>query len=217
MKLEESSEVVLEEAKGLPRTEAANPIRRLYDWVLSWSETPYGWLALILLAFAEASFFPVPPDVLLIALALAAPRRALLYATLATAASVIGGIGGYGIGYGLMEAVGWKIVRVYNGEELFRRLFETFNQYSFWAVLSAALTPIPYKIFTISAGAARSRFGLFALASVLGRGLRFFVVATLLYIWGDRVRRLIDRYFNAATVVFVLLLLVGFLVLKYAL
>jgi membrane protein YqaA with SNARE-associated domain len=194
-----------------------NPIRRLYDWVLKWAETPYGWLALVVLAFAESSFFPVPPDVLLIALALAAPRRALLYAALATVASAIGGIGGYGIGYGLMEAVGWKIVRFYHAEELFHRLFDTFNRYSFWAVLSAALTPIPYKIFTISAGAARSPFVSFIMASVLGRGLRFFAVATLLYVWGERVRRLIDRYFNAATVAFLVLLVGGFLILKYVL
>ncbi len=217
MKPENSPEIALEEVGRVPTRKPANPVRRLYDWVLSWSETPYGWAALVLLAFAESSFFPVPPDVLLIALALAAPRRALVYATLATTASVIGGIGGYGIGYGLMEAVGWKIIRFYNAEELFRRLFETFNQYSFWAVLTAALTPIPYKVFTISAGAARSPFGLFVLASIMGRGLRFFAVATLLYLCGERVKSLIDRYFNAATVVFVLLLIGGFLVLKYVL
>ncbi|MDZ7270085.1 MAG: VTT domain-containing protein [candidate division KSB1 bacterium] len=196
---------------------SANPIRRLYDWVLRWAQTPYGWLALVLLAFAESSFFPVPPDVLLIALALALPRRAFLYAGSATVASVVGGIGGYGIGLGLMEAIGWRIVHFYHAEELFRRLFATFNEYSFWAVLSAALTPIPYKIFTISAGAAGSPFLSFVLASVIGRGVRFFAVSTLLYIWGPKVRELIDKYFNIATVVFVVLLLGGFLLLKYLL
>ncbi len=194
---------------------SASPVRRLYDWLLRWAETPYGWVALVLLAFAESSFFPVPPDVLLIALAIALPRRALLYAGSATLASVVGGVCGYGIGLGLMETIGWKIVRFYHAEELFTRLFATFNQYSFWAVLSAALTPIPYKIFTIAAGAAQSSLLSFILASIIGRGLRFFAVATLLYVWGARVRELIDEYFNLATFVFLILLLGGFLVLKY--
>lgn len=202
-------------AEESAKRKAANPIRRLYDWVLKWAQTPYGWLALVLLAFAESSFFPVPPDVLLIALALAVPKRAFHYAGSATVASVIGGLGGYGIGVALMEAIGWRIVHFYHAEELFRRLFDTFNQYSFWAVLSAALTPIPYKIFTISAGAAGSPLSSFVIASILGRGMRFFAVALLLYVWGEKVRRLIDRYFNAATVVFLVLLIGGFLFLKY--
>jgi membrane protein YqaA with SNARE-associated domain len=202
-------------AEESAKRKAANPIRRLYDWVLKWAETRYGWLVLVLLAFAESSFFPVPPDVLLIALALAVPKRAFQYAGSATAASVIGGLGGYGIGIALMEAIGWRIVHFYHAEELFRRLFDTFNQYSFWAVLSAALTPIPYKIFTISAGAAGSPLASFVIASILGRGMRFFAVAVLLYVWGEKVRTLIDRYFNAATVVCLLLLIGGFLLLKY--
>lgn len=213
----EYSTVELTRSERIGVRSSANPIRRLYDWVLRWAETPYGWLALVLLAFAESSFFPVPPDVLLIALALALPRRAFFYAGSATVASVVGGISGYGIGLGLMEAIGWKIVHFYHAEDLFRRLFDTFNQYSFWAVLSAALTPIPYKIFTISAGAAGSPFLSFIIASIIGRGLRFFAVATLLYIWGARVRDLIDKYFNAATLVFLVLLVGGFLLLKYLL
>ena len=190
-------------------------MRRLYDWVLHWAETPYGTLALVLLAFAESSFFPVPPDVLLIALAISIPRRAFFYATAAAVASVLGGILGYFIGMALMEVVGWKIIHFYHAEDLFEQLFETFKRYNFWAVLTAALTPIPYKVFTISAGAAKAQFSIFMIASVLGRSLRFFTVSALIYFFGKRIKDFIDRYFNLLSVLFVILLIGGFVLIKY--
>ena len=190
-------------------------IRRLYDWVLHWAETPYGTLALIVLAFSESSFFPVPPDILLIALAISIPRRAFFYATVTMVASVIGGMLGYTIGIGLMEAVGWKIIHFYHAEELFQELFDTFNKYNFWAVLTAAITPIPYKVFTISAGAAKADFTVFMIASVIGRSIRFFAVGTLIYFFGGKIKYFIDKYFNILSIVFIILLIGGFVIIKY--
>jgi membrane protein YqaA with SNARE-associated domain len=191
-----------------------NVIRRLYDWVLHWAETPYGTLALVLLAFSESSFFPVPPDVLLIALAISITRRSFYYAFIASVFSILGGMLGYHIGRGLMEVVGWKIIHFYHAEELFEQLFETFKRYNFWAVLTAALTPIPYKVFTISAGAAKADFSVFMIASIIGRSLRFFAVAALIFFFGERIKRAIDRYFNLLSIVFVILLIGGFLLIK---
>ena len=127
-------------------------VRRLYDWVLHWAHTPYGTPALILNSFAESSFFPIPPDVLLIALSVARRKKALFYALICTIASVIGGILGYYIGVALWDAVGEPIIKFYHAEETFNHLREIFRQQSFWAVLIAAITPIPYKVFTIAAG-----------------------------------------------------------------
>lgn len=192
-----------------------NIVRQLYDWVLHWAETPYGTLALILLAFSESSFFPVPPDILLIALAISIPRRAFFFATITMVASVIGGMLGYYIGTGLMEAVGWKIIHFYHAEELFQQLFETFNKYNFWAVLTAAITPIPYKVFTISAGAAKADFTIFMIASIIGRSIRFFAVGTLIYFFGGKIKHIIEKYFNILSIVFVILLIGGFVLIKY--
>lgn len=189
--------------------------RRMYDWVLHWAETPYGVLALIILAFAESSFFPVPPDVLLIALAISIPKKSYLYAFQTTAASVAGGMLGYYIGMALMEVVGWRIIDFYHARELFTQLFETFKEYNFWAVLVAAITPIPYKVFTISAGAASADFAIFMIASVIGRSIRFFAVATLIYFFGEKIKSFIDKYFNLLSIVFIVLLIGGFLLIKY--
>ncbi len=190
-------------------------IRRLYDWVLHWAETPYGSLALIVLAFAESSFFPVPPDVLLIALAIAIPKRSFFYALETSIASVLGGILGYSIGLALMDVIGWRIIDFYNARDLFTELFKTFNEYNFWAVLVAAITPIPYKVFTISAGAAHANFAVFMMASILGRSIRFFAVGALIFVFGERIRNFIDKYFNWLSIVFVVLLIGGFVLIKY--
>jgi len=190
-------------------------IRRLYDWVLHWAETPYGSLALIVLAFAESSFFPVPPDVLLIALAIAMPKRSFFYALETSIASVLGGVLGYYIGFALMDAIGWRIIDFYNARDLFTELFKTFNEYNFWAVLIAGITPIPYKVFTISAGAANANFAVFLMASILGRSIRFFAVGTLIFLFGERIRNFIDKYFNWLSIVFVVLLIGGFILIKY--
>ncbi len=206
-----------------------NPLKRLYEWVLHWSETPYGTWALGINSFAEASFFPIPPDVLLIALCVGKPKKSYYYATITTALSVIGGVLGFYIGVSLMDVVGWEIIDFYSARELFNSLFIKFQNYSFWAVLIAAITPIPYKIFTITAGAAStttagasdistlSVFAIFMLASIIGRSVRFFAVATLIFIFGPKVKDLIDKYFNILSIIFVILLILGFILLKYVL
>ncbi|RMG16373.1 MAG: DedA family protein [Deltaproteobacteria bacterium] len=189
-------------------------LRRLYDWVIGWAGSRWAVPALALLAFSEASFFPIPPDVLLLAMALARPRRALHYAAVCTLASVAGGVLGYGIGAGLMDAVGCALVKAYSGEAVFDLLAARFTQHDFWAVFVAAVTPIPYKIFTITAGAVGSDFWTFLTASLLGRPVRFLALALLVYFVGPPVKRFIDRYFNLLSVAFVVLLLGGFALVK---
>lgn len=191
-------------------------LRRLYDWVLHWAETPYGVPALFLLALAESSFFPIPPDPLLIALCLGAARKSLKFATVATAASVVGGVIGYGIGAGAWQLVeGWFFTYVPGvGPEPFARVQALYDTYDFWAIFLAGLTPIPYKVFTLSAGVFSINFGVFVLASALSRGLRFFVVAGLIYRFGPPIARFIDRYFDLLVWVFGIALVGGFLVIE---
>jgi len=190
-------------------------IRRLYDWVLHWADTPYGTPALAILAFAESSFFPVPPDVLLIALDMGKPRRSFWYALVCSVFSVIGGMFGYLLGYAVWEAVhGFFFTYVFS-EELFNQVRDVYDRWAFWAVFTAGFTPIPYKVFTIAGGVARISFPLFVLASVLSRSARFFLVSGLIYLFGPKIKTFIDRYFNILVVVFTILLIGGFVVLKY--
>jgi membrane protein YqaA with SNARE-associated domain len=194
-------------------------VRRLYDWVLHWADTPYGLQALAILALAESSFFPIPPDPLLIALCLGATGGALRFAGVATVSSVLGGVLGYGIG-----AVAWGSVSGFFFEyvpgvtpEAFARVQGIYDDWDFWAIFVAGLTPIPYKVFTISAGAFGINFPVFVFASVLSRGLRFFLLAGLIYRFGDSIRSFIDRYFNLLTWVFGILLVLGFVVIEFVL
>lgn len=191
-------------------------LRRLYDWVLHWAETRYGAPALFLLALAESSFFPIPPDPLLIALCLGAPGRALRFAAVATMASVVGGVIGYGIGAGAWQVMeGWFYAYVPGvTPEAFLRVQGLYDQYDFWAVFLAGLTPIPYKVFTISAGVFSVNFGVFVLASVLSRGIRFLILAGLIYLYGPPIARFIDRYFDWLAWGFGAVLLGGFLVIE---
>ena len=195
----------------------ANPLRRLYDWVLHWAETPYGTPALLVLAFAESSFFPIPPDVLLIALAVSIPSRAFWYALLCVVGSICGAYLGYGIGYFGWEAIGRPLVEFYHGQETMDWVRLQYETYGFWGVFVAALTPIPYKVFTIASGVFGFDLGTFTLASILGRGLRFFAVGTLIYFFGPPVKDLIDRRFNLMAALFTVLLVGGFVVIKWLL
>ncbi len=195
----------------------ANPLRRLYDWVLHWAETPYGTPALLILAFAESSFFPVPPDVLLIALAVSVPSRAFWYALLCAVGSICGAYLGYGIGYFGWEAIGRPLVEFYHGQETMDWVRLQYETYGFWGVFVAALTPIPYKVFTIASGVFGFDLGTFTLASILGRGLRFFAVGTLIYFFGPPIKALIDRRFNLMAALFTVLLVGGFVVIKWLL
>jgi membrane protein YqaA with SNARE-associated domain len=191
------------------------PLRKLYDWVLHWAETPYGTPALFLLSFAESSFFPIPPDVLLIALALSIPARSFRFALVCAIGSVLGGVAGYGIGYFGYEAIGKPIIDFYHGHEVMEKVKAQYDTYGFWGVLVAAITPIPYKVFTITSGFFRFEFPSFLLASVIGRSFRFFLVATLIWKFGAPIKTFIDKYFNLLTVIFTVLLAGGFIAIKY--
>jgi len=192
-------------------------LRRLYDWVLHWAETPYGSWALFLLAFAESSFFPVPPDVLLIALAISIPAKAFRYALICSLGSLLGGVAGYVIGYQFMDLVGFRIVDFYGFAEQYHSVGDLYNRYNAWAVGIAGFTPIPYKVFTISAGAFKINFVIFLIASAISRSARFFLVGWLIYKFGPSIRLFIDRYFNILAFVFVALLIGGFILIKYLL
>jgi membrane protein YqaA with SNARE-associated domain len=192
-------------------------IRRLYDWVLHWAETPYGTPALVVLAFTESSFFPVPPDVLLIALCLGAPPRSLSFALVCSVASVVGGVFGYLIGWVVWAEVSGFFFAYVFSPEIFARVGEMYQENAFWAIFTAALTPIPYKVFTIAAGVFEIDFREFLIASITGRSGRFFAVAGLIRLFGPPIRVFIDRYFNLLSVVFVVLLAGGFLIVRWLL
>lgn len=189
--------------------------RRLYDWVLHWAETRHSLVALFLLAFAESSFFPIPPDVLLIALVLGSLQRWWLFAALCTAGSVLGGMAGYGIGMFLMDTLGVRVIDFYNAQPYYDKVALWFKDYDFWIVFVAAFTPIPYKVFTLASGAFHINILGFLFASVIGRGARFFMVAGLLRLAGEPMRRFIDKYFDWLAAGFVVLLIGGFAVIKY--
>jgi membrane protein YqaA with SNARE-associated domain len=191
------------------------PVRRLYDWTLSWADRPGGTWALFLLAVAESSFFPIPPDVLLIALAIGRPKRAMWFALVCTVGSVIGGMIGYYIGWSLFEQIGRPVLEFYGATEKFDQVGQLYRENLVLALGTAGFTPIPYKVFTIAGGAFAVSFLPFVLISFVSRGLRFFLVAGLIYAIGPRVKMFIDRYFNILTIVFVVVLALGFYVIKF--
>ena len=189
--------------------------RKLYDWVLHWAETPYGSWALFLLAFSESSFFPIPPDVLLIALAVALPRKAMRFALICSVGSVLGGCFGYLIGWQFMGSIGEKIVALYGLNDKVDYIGNLYRNYDAWAIAIAGFTPIPYKVFTIAAGMFNINFAVFIAASFVSRSARFFLVGGLIYIFGPRIQRFIEKYFNILAVAFTILLITGFVVIKH--
>lgn len=201
-------------------------LRKLYDWVLHWAETPYGPIALFILAFAESSFFPIPPDALLIALVLGATSRAFMLALNCTIASVLGALLGYTIGHFLWWTPSNEFTSIamffFNNipgftEKLFFDVQKMYDKYDFWIVFTAGFTPIPYKVITISSGAFNINLLMFIVASVISRGARFFLVAFLIWKFGPQIRTFIDKYFNWLAVAFTILLIGGFVAIKYAL
>jgi membrane protein YqaA with SNARE-associated domain len=189
-------------------------LRKLYARVMALAASPYAgwWLALI--AFAEASFFPIPPDALLVPMALARPRSAWKFAAICTVASVAGGALGYLIGFAVFDQIAQPILRMYGYGAAYAAFQAKFQEYGMWIILIKGLTPIPYKIITIAAGAARFDFLLFMMASALTRGVRFFLVATLLHFYGDAVRDFIERRLTLVTSALALGVVGGFLALK---
>ena len=190
--------------------------RRLYQWVLHWADTKYAEVALFLIALAEASFFPIPPDVLLLAMGVSASKKALRFAAICTAGSVLGGMLGYSIGWGLWAHVDQLFFSVVPGftPEVFQTVSDRFNENAFITTFAAGFTPIPYKVITISAGVAQINFAIFVLASVISRGLRFFIVGGALRFIGPSVKTLIDKYFELLAIAFTVLLIGGFFVIK---
>ena len=191
-------------------------LKRLYNWVLHWAETPYGTPALFVISFAESSFFPIPPDVLQIALSISKPRRSFFYATVSAAASVLGGILGWVIGFALWAAVQNFFFDHVPGfsRETFELVSTKYHDNAFLAIFTAAFTPIPYKVFTIAAGVFHVSLGVLVVASLLGRSGRFFSVATCIYFFGPSVKTLIDKYFELATIILLALGVGGFLAIK---
>ncbi|MBI5573578.1 MAG: DedA family protein [Elusimicrobia bacterium] len=189
-------------------------LRKLYEWVLSLTESKHSNWALFILAFAESSFFPIPPDVLLIALSIGKPVKSFFYATISTVGSVLGGIFGYFIGYGIWEIVKGFFFRYVFSEQIFLKVQELYQHNAFLAVFTAGFTPIPYKVFTIAGGVCQIGLPVLIFASVLSRSARFFLVAGMIWKFGEKVKIFIDKYFNLLTIVFTVLLIGGFLILK---
>ena len=190
-------------------------LRWLYDWVLSWSHSRYGTMALAAISFMESSFFPVPPDILQIALSIERPKRSFYYALVSAAASVLGALLGWYIGYALWEAVHGYFVPYIISQENMDKVNLFFSEWGYFALFAAALTPIPFKVFTITAGIAHMSIPILMIASFTGRSLRFFTVATLIYIFGPMIKDWIDKYFGILTFVFLILLILGFYCIKF--
>jgi len=190
-------------------------IRKLYDWVLSWADTKYGVPALAVVSFMESSFFPVPPDPLLMALSLGKPKRAFWYAAVCSVASVLGGVLGYFIGWALWELMSGFFFTYVFSPDVFIFVSERYEENAFIAILGAALTPIPYKVFTVAAGVFHINLLTLIVASAIGRSARFFIEAGLIYYFGDGIKSFIDRYFNLLVMLFFILLILGFILVKY--
>lgn len=192
-------------------------LRGLYDWTISLAERRDALLVLAFVSFVESSVFPIPPDVLLIPMVIAAPHRAFLIATVCTAASVLGGILGYAIGFFFYEAVGEPVLGFYGYASEFAEFRAIYNDWGAWAVLIAGVTPFPYKVITILSGLTGLDFLVFCVASALARSVRFFLVAALLWKFGPPIRVFVEQRLGLVTTVFAALLLGGFIVARYAL
>lgn len=204
------------EAADTP-TPSRGPLRRLYDWVLSWADSPRGTQALAVISFAESSFFPIPPDVLQIALSVAKPKRSFFYAAVSSVASVAGGVLGWAIGFGL-----WQLLKPWFFDyvpgftpEKFAYVESLYRGNAFLAIFAAAFTPIPYKVFTIAAGACSVPLLTLVAASALGRSLRFFIVATVTFVAGPTAKKVLDRYLEPATILVGLAIVGGFVAIRF--
>ncbi|MDZ4165255.1 MAG: YqaA family protein, partial [Smithellaceae bacterium] len=189
--------------------------RRLYDWTIHWSGTKSASWALFFIAFAESSFFPIPPDVLLTAMVLGNQRRWLRSAAICTIGSVSGALLGYLIGWTFYETAGKTVVEFYGLQAGMEMIGNKYEENAFLTVLTAAFTPIPFKVITIGAGLFKIPLGVLIFASVLGRAGRFFLVAGLLRLYGAMITKILEKYFNLFTLIFMLLLIGGFMLLRF--
>ncbi|WP_420207915.1 YqaA family protein [Candidatus Electronema sp. JC] len=192
-------------------------MQRIYLRCMAWIQTPAGLWVFFFIALAESSFFPIPPDVFLVALCVGAPKKSFKFAAVCTVGSVIGGALGYGLGLAFMDTLGMKIVSIYGLAEKYDMVRDMYQQHDALAVAAAGFTPLPYKLFTITAGVCKVNFFTFILASIVSRAARFFLVAALIYKFGAPVQYFIRKYFNILTIIFLLLLIGGFALMKLAL
>ncbi|MEM7239217.1 MAG: YqaA family protein [Pseudomonadota bacterium] len=190
-------------------------IRRLYDWVLALAERPDALWMMAIVSFIESSIFPITPLVMVIPMVLARPDRAWLIAGVCTGASVLGGVAGWFIGYGLFEEVGRPVLEFYGKAEKFKEISARFNEYGTEAVLFAAVSPFPYKVVTIFSGTTGLPLWQLVLASIIGRGIQFFAVAALLWKFGPPIRTFVEKRLGFFATLFVVLLIGGFLAVKY--
>lgn len=200
-------------------TKRPNIVKRLYNWVLGWADTRFGTPALFVISFMESSFFPIPPDVLQIALSVAKPKRAYFYALVSLSASVLGGVLGWWIGTALWDSVQGFFFDHVPGftPERFELVGEKYNEHAFLAIFTAAFTPIPYKVFTIASGVFEVALPTLIFASIVGRGARFMSVATAIFFFGPTVKYWLEKYFELATVILLVVGALGFVAVKYVL
>ena len=202
-----------------------NFIRKIYDWVINLSKKPNGGRSLAIISFSEASFFPIPPDVLLIPLSLGNRKKSYKFALICSAFSILGAILGYyigkvlwwnvpGIEYSSLAYLFFKYVPGIN-DSGFMRIKYLYDNWNFWIVFTAGFTPIPFKLITISAGTFNINFFMFVIASVISRSARFFIVASLIRVFGESIRNFIENYFNLLAVIFTILLIGGFILIKF--
>lgn len=190
-------------------------LRKLYDWTVGLAQSRYALWGLAFVAFIESSVFPIPPDILMIPMIIAAPHRAFLIAGVALVSSVLGGAFGYLIGWGLFESVGRPVLEFYHMADKFDVFAENYNEYGAWAVLIAGVTPFPYKVITILSGSTGLNFAVFMISSIIARGLRFFIVAGLLWKFGEPIRDFIEKRLGLVFTILIVLLIGGFYVLKF--
>ena len=192
-----------------------NFLKRTYNWTLEKAQHKNAKWYLSLISFAESSFFPIPPDILLIPMALASKANALFYAFICTLFSVLGGILGYAIGYFFYNSVGIYIVDFYHLENSFNIFENYYKEFGILIVLGAGITPFPYKFITIASGVFGLNIFLFIIVSIIGRGLRFYLIAILLYFFGEKIKLIIDKYFNILTIVFFILLVGSVFIIRF--
>ncbi len=192
-----------------------NFLKRTYNWTLEKAQHKNAKWYLSLISFVESSFFPIPPDILLIPMALASKANALFYAFLCTLFSVLGGILGYAIGYFFYNSVGIYIVDFYHLENSFNIFESYYKEFGILIVLGAGITPFPYKFITIASGVFGLNIFLFIIVSIIGRGLRFYLIAILLYFFGEKIKLIIDKYFNVLTIVFFILLIGSVFIIRF--
>ena len=192
-----------------------NFLKKTYNWTLEKAQHKNAKWYLSLISFAESSFFPIPPDILLIPMALASKARALFYAFMCTLFSVLGGILGYAIGYFFYNSVGIYIVDFYHLENSFNIFENYYKEFGILIVFGAGITPFPYKFITIASGVFGLNIFLFIIVSIIGRGLRFYLIAILLYFFGEKIKLIIDKYFNILTIVFFILLVGSVFIIRF--